>query len=153
MERVFKCRGCGHLYNSIVSSCDCNNENYPKGGSKFCYDEYVCLPVTKNSKVVPVDALDIMPGHWQNSGEMITTEIRGAMGFFAQVNQVGENLSDEEVETFQNTVRVMAGSKLMLETLYAVRAHLKAQLNRVKSSQTRDMVEIIDTAIANAITK
>lgn len=154
MERVFKCRSCGFMHNSKISSCDCNNENLNVNSEKFYYDEYVCVPVPKKVNTVPTEPLDIMPGHWQSSGEMITTEIRGAMGFFAEVHQVGENLSDAEVITFQNSIRVMAGSKLMLETLYAVRGYLKTQLSRVPNkTQVRDMLEIIDTAISNAAPK
>lgn len=148
MERLFKCRSCGFLHNGIVSSCDCANENWPQGGSEFCYDEFVAFRAPKKANIVPVAKLKITPGYWQSAGTTISCSLGGKSGHLAEVNHFGQDYEEANVDA---DVRLMAGSKLLLETMYAVREHYSLLRNRdPKNDRVRDMLEIINASILNA---
>ena len=145
MERLYQCKNCEHIYHGMVSSCDCNNE-------KFKYTEMVAFNVPKLRKLVPIESLDISPGHWQHKGNSIYTVEGGKRFLVGKSSSECDDHSKEKDADIANA-RLMAGSKLMLETLYVVREHFRHQLS-VKGNNTalKDLHEIIKNAIQNATT-
>lgn len=143
MDQVYKCRNCKHIYDGIVSSCDCNNE-------PFKYTTYLAIPkpTLRNPKLI--DQSLISPGVWVRKGTTI----------FAVTPQkkfiVGTSSSEcddpaQEAEAAIANARVMGASKLMLETLMVLQSHFRTRIAvNPAADAPRSMLELINNAIQYA---
>jgi predicted nucleic acid-binding Zn-ribbon protein len=142
MERLFQCKNCEHIYHGMVSSCDCNNQ-------KFDYVEMAAFKLPKQRKIVPIERLDISPGHWQRKGNSIFAVDGGKRFIVGKSSSECDDVSKEAAADIANA-RLMAGSKLMLETLYMAREHFRHNVSRIKNDRDKDMLELVTNAIQYA---